>query len=167
MNIKVSFRKICENKPPPPPLKYKLPKLATQNTLRQVAPPSIGPPGGLYSEISLEYDVKPSKNHDGKFQFTSIYKASPVDFETQISLRRSATPNIIPSKLSPSKRAFEKISPGAYFRNFTVAQVFKTSTIEVLCEVVELGNPRTAYVWHIPNTLSLVSARNNHNRKFQ
>ena len=121
---------------------------------------------GPFSDISLEYKVKPSKNHDGKFQFTSIYKASPVDFETQISLRRSATPNIIPSKLSPSKRAFEKISPGAYFRNFTVAQVFKTSTIEVLCEVVELRNPRTAYVWHIPNTLNLVSARNNHKRKF-
>ena len=120
----------------------------------------------MYSEIALEYKVKPSKNYDGKFP--SIYKASPIDFEKNISLRRSAAPNIIPSKLSPSKRAFEKyLSPGAYFRNFTVAQVFKTSTIVVLCEVVELGNTRTGYVWHIPNTLSLVSERNNHKRKFQ
>ena len=42
------------------------------------------PPGGLYLEIALKYKVKQSKN--GKF--TSNYKASPIDFETQISLRR-------------------------------------------------------------------------------
>ena len=34
-------------------------------------------------------------------------------------------------------------------------------------EEVELSNTRTAYVMHIPNTLSLTSARNNHKQKFQ
>ena len=43
------------------------------------------PPGGLYLEnYPKEYKVKQSKN--GKFTFS--YKASPIDFETQISLRR-------------------------------------------------------------------------------
>ena len=42
------------------------------------------PPGGLYLEIVLKYKVKQSK--DGKF--TSNHKASPIDFETQTSLRR-------------------------------------------------------------------------------
>ena len=32
---------------------------------------------------------------------------------------------------------------------------------------VELSNMRTAYVMHIPNTLSLTSARNNGKQKFQ
>ena len=41
-------------------------------------------PGGLYLEIALKCKVKQSKN--GKFP--SNYKASPIDFETQISLRR-------------------------------------------------------------------------------
>ena len=43
-----------------------------------------------------------------------------------------------------------------------------TSTIEVLREEVELSNTRTrtAYVMHIPSTLSLISARNNRKRKF-
>ena len=41
-----------------------------------------------------------------------------------------------------------------------------TSTIEVLRQKVELSNTRTAYVMHIPNTLSLISARDNRNRKF-
>jgi len=42
-----------------------------------------------------------------------------------------------------------------------------TSTIEVLREEVELSNMRTAYVMHIPNTLSLTSARSNRKQKFQ
>ena len=50
-----------------------------------MAPSNISPPGGgLYLEIALKYKVKQSKN--GKF--TSNYKASPIDFETQISLCR-------------------------------------------------------------------------------
>ena len=40
-------------------------------------------PWGLYLEISLKSKVNQSKN--GKFP--SNYKASPSDFETQISLR--------------------------------------------------------------------------------
>ena len=39
------------------------------------------PDGGLYLEIALKYKLKQSKN--GKFP--SNYKASPIDFETQIS----------------------------------------------------------------------------------
>ena len=39
--------------------------------------------------------------------------------------------------------------------------------IEVLREEVELSNTRTAYVMHIPNTLSPTLARNNRNQKFQ
>ena len=40
------------------------------------------PPGGLYSEIALKYKVKQSNND----KFPSNYKASPIDFEMQISL---------------------------------------------------------------------------------
>ena len=47
-------------------------------------PSKYKPPGGLYLEIALKYKVKQSKN--GKFP--SNYKASPIDFKTQISLRR-------------------------------------------------------------------------------
>ena len=47
-------------------------------------PSKYKPPGGLYLEISLKYKVKQSIN--GKFP--SNYKVSPIDFETQISLRR-------------------------------------------------------------------------------
>ena len=45
-------------------------------------PSKYKPPEGL--EIALKYKVKQNKN--GKFP--STYKASPIDFETQISLRR-------------------------------------------------------------------------------
>ena len=47
-------------------------------------PPPPTPGGGLYLKIALKYKVKQSEN--GKFP--SNYKASPIDFETQISLRR-------------------------------------------------------------------------------
>ena len=70
-------------------------------------------PGACTWKITLKYKVKQCKN--GKF--TSSYKASPIDFETQISLRGlKAPPNI-----SPSKRAFEKSKPrGQLFSEFTV-----------------------------------------------
>ena len=42
--------------------------------------PPPPPPGGVYLEIALKYKVKQSK--DGKFP--SNYKASLIDFETQI-----------------------------------------------------------------------------------
>ena len=46
-------------------------------------PSKYKPAGGLYLEY-FKYKVKQSK--DGKF--TSNYKASPINFETQISLHR-------------------------------------------------------------------------------
>ena len=39
--------------------------------------------------------------------------------------------------------------------------------IHYLREEVELSNTRTAYVMHIPTTLSLTSARNNRKQKLQ
>ena len=47
-------------------------------------PSKYKPPGACTWKIALKYKVNQSK--DGKF--TSNYKASPIDFETQISLRR-------------------------------------------------------------------------------
>ena len=44
----------------------------------------LGPPGTCTWKIALKYKVKQSKND----KFTPNYKASPIDFETQISLRR-------------------------------------------------------------------------------
>jgi len=60
-------------------------------------------------EIALKYKVKQSKN--GKFP--SNYKASSIDFETQISLHRETPP-----KISPSKRGFEKYKPQGLFSEF-------------------------------------------------
>ena len=60
------------------------PKPLTQKTVRYIAPPNISPPGLVIRKIALKYKVKQSKN--GKF--TSNYKVSPIDFETQMSLRR-------------------------------------------------------------------------------
>ena len=97
----VNYRKISKISPS----MYKPPKLVTQKTLRQIAPPNISPPGGLYSEIVLKYKVKQRKN--GKFP--SIYRASPIDFETQISPRRQAPPNIRPSKNKPLKKGLIRI----------------------------------------------------------
>ena len=44
------------------------------------------PPLGLYLEIALNYIYKVKQSKNGKFPFN--YKASPIDFETQISLQR-------------------------------------------------------------------------------
>ena len=74
-------------------------------------PSKYKPPGELYLEFALKYRIKQSKN--GKFP--SNYKASPINFEMQISLRRYAPPQI-----SPSKRAFEKYKPRGLFLDFTV-----------------------------------------------
>ena len=63
---------------------YKPPKRVMQKTLRYIAPPNISSPEACTWKITLEYKVKQSKN--GKF--TSNYKASPIDLETQISLRK-------------------------------------------------------------------------------
>ena len=66
------------------PSKCKPPKPVTQKTLHQITPPNVSAAGACTWKIALKYKVKQSKN--GKF--TSNYKASPIDFETQISLRR-------------------------------------------------------------------------------
>ena len=42
------------------------------------------PPGGLYLENCPQIQSKTEQN----VKFTSNYKARPLDFETQISLRR-------------------------------------------------------------------------------
>ena len=63
------------------------------------------PPGACTFEIALKYKVKQSKN--GKF--TSNYKASSINFDTPISLRRKAPPNISPSKNKPLKESLWKI----------------------------------------------------------
>ena len=47
-------------------------------------PSKYKPPGACSWKIALKYKVKQSKN--GKF--SSNYKASPIDFETLIFLRR-------------------------------------------------------------------------------
>ena len=54
----VTYRKI----PKISPSMYKPPKLVTQNTFREIAPPNISPPGGSYLEIALKYKVKQRKN---------------------------------------------------------------------------------------------------------
>ena len=60
--------------------------LQTRNTKNPPLnrPSKYKPPGGLYLEIALTYKVKQSKTGN----FPSNYKAIPIDFETQISLRR-------------------------------------------------------------------------------
>ena len=65
------------------PSKYP-PKLVKQKNPLLNRPSKYKSLGGLYLEIALKYKVKQSKNS----QFPSNYKASPIDFETQISLRR-------------------------------------------------------------------------------
>ena len=63
---------------------YKPPKPVTKKNPPLNRPSKYKPPGACTWQIALKYKVKQSKN--GKF--TSNYKVSPIDFETQISLRR-------------------------------------------------------------------------------
>ena len=64
-------------------------------------------PRGLW-KIPLKYKVKQST----KGQFTSNYKASPIDFETQIS---EYMPLL---KYAPQKEPLENISPRGLFSEF-------------------------------------------------
>ena len=67
------------------PSKYKPPKPVKPIKNPPLNHPSkYKPPGACTWKIALKYKVKQSKN--GKF--TSNYKANPIGFETQISLRR-------------------------------------------------------------------------------
>ena len=63
---------------------YKRPKPVTQKNPPLNRPSKYKPPGACTWKIALKYKVKQGKH--GKF--TSNYKASSIDFETQISLRR-------------------------------------------------------------------------------
>ena len=64
-------------------------------------------------EIVLKYKVKQRKT----VNFLPGIRLAQSIFKRKSSLRTYAPP-----KISPSKRAFEKYKPGAYFRNFTVGQ---------------------------------------------
>ena len=75
-----SYRKI----PKISPSKYKPPKPVTQKNPPLNRPSKYKPPGACTRKIALKYKLKESKN--GKF--TSNHKASPIDFETQISVLR-------------------------------------------------------------------------------
>ena len=63
---------------------YKPLQIQAPQTGNAKNPPLNRPSKYKPPEITLKYKVKQSKN--GKF--TSNYKASPIEFETQISLRR-------------------------------------------------------------------------------
>ena len=76
------------------PSNYKPPKMVTQKTLREIAPPNISPLGGFYLEFVLEYRVKQSKI--GKFP--SHYKLAQSILKRKFPsvpkpLRISAPPN--------------------------------------------------------------------------
>ena len=51
---------------------------------KKILDPPLKPPGACTWKIALRYKVEQSKNGN----FTSNYKASPINFETQISLCR-------------------------------------------------------------------------------
>ena len=65
-------------------------------------------------EITVKYNVKQSKN--GKFP--SNYKASQIDFGTQISLHRLALLNKSPSKNKPLRKGLGKYKPRGLFSEF-------------------------------------------------
>ena len=65
------------------PLQIEAPQTGNAKNPLLNRPSKYKPPGACTWKIALKYKVK-SKN--GKF--TSNYKASPINFETQISLRR-------------------------------------------------------------------------------
>ena len=80
---KLGYRKIPKINPSMyKPLQTRNAKNSPLNHPTKYNPP---PPGaGLYLEIALKDKVQHSKN--GKFPFN--YKASPINFKTQISLQR-------------------------------------------------------------------------------
>ena len=100
------YRKIRKKRP----LQIQAPQIGNARNPPLNRPSNISPPGGACTwKIAHKYKLKQSKNGT----FTSNYKASPIDFETQISFRRQAAPNI-----SPSKRAFKKYKPRGLFSEF-------------------------------------------------
>ena len=91
------------------PLQMITPQTCNAKTPPLNCPSKSKPPGACTWKISLKYKVKQSKN--GKF--TSNYKASPIDFETQISLHI---------------RAFKKFKPRGLFQEFYCIRL-KTSSL--------------------------------------
>ena len=65
------------------PLQIQAPQTSNTKNPPLNHPPNISPPGACAWKIALKYKVKEEKT--GKFP--SNYKASAIDFETQISLR--------------------------------------------------------------------------------
>ena len=66
------------------PSKYKPPQTGNAINPPLNRPSKYKPPEACTWKIALKYKVK----HSQKGKFTSNYKASPIDFETRISLRR-------------------------------------------------------------------------------
>ena len=54
----ISYRKITKISPCITPSNYKLHKIVTQKTLREIAPPTISPPGACTWKIAVKYKVK-------------------------------------------------------------------------------------------------------------
>ena len=98
------------------PSKYKPLKLVMQKT------PPLNRPSKyiyIYIEIALKYKVKQSKN--GKFLplirlAKSILKRKFRSVDKPLRI-------CAPPKISLEKGPFKNISPGAYFRNFTVTEM--------------------------------------------
>ena len=69
-------------------------------------------------EFALEYKVKQSKN--GKFPSHYKLKLAQLILKLQFPSAHKPLRILAPPKISPSKGHLKNISPGAYFRNFTV-----------------------------------------------
>ena len=66
------------------PLQIEAPQTGNAKNPLLNRPSKYKPPGACTWKIALKYKVKQSKNAKS----TSKYKASPIDFETQISVPR-------------------------------------------------------------------------------
>ena len=66
------------------PLQIQAPQTGNAKNPPLNRPSKYKPPGAGTWKIALKYKAKQSKNSKS----TSNYKASPIDFETQISVRR-------------------------------------------------------------------------------
>ena len=83
--ITAEYRKIPKISPSMyKPLQIQAPQTGNAKNPPLNRPSKYKPPGACTWKIALKYKVKQSKN--GKF--TSNYKASPIDFEAKISVRR-------------------------------------------------------------------------------
>ena len=96
------------------PLQIQAPQTGNAKNPPLNHPSKYKPRGTCPWKIALKYKVKQSK----KGKFTPNYKASPIDFETQISPVDKPLRIQAPPKISPSKRAFEKYKPRGLFSEF-------------------------------------------------